>query len=451
MANRGLNVRNDNSNEVPDDEKSEWPDYEIPEEGPDDEKSLGTPQKRAPPVLSSDSYTSNSYVDYQTPPVAPVQQEAVAEIPQTPDRPVNTSCPTEATASIIPPTPESMKNDCAATFDFCCPKTANDSPQRTSANDKYLMSKMQLADGFDDEHQSVDVEEARDVPALMDVEDSMADDNNSTGNADSVSASMISKGNYGIMSYFRGSRRFRYAILVCFLLHIVLIGLIIAFVTNADNEIYEAGSSAATTSQGQPATTPSSTDPVTTETLFPDPVEEQLEVEEPTGSDIIADITSPNTTDVEDNSIEENPTEQNATVAIVPEDQPPANATDAPQESCVDSLDINMDCIGEDSELYVNFEVCTPLPGDWVAIYEASADPQFLLDTETIGWLYTCGDRLCEEVVQKEVLSFTRAKERAGVGTYRAHLIRGEGEGPIFASIASSPEFRIVTNATDSC
>merc|ERR1711933_79493 len=107
-------------------------------------------------------------------------------------------------------------------------------------------------------------------------------------------------------------------------------------------------------------------------------------------------------------------------------------------------------CVGEGSELLVYFESCTPRVGDWVAMYESSANPKFLLDSESVGWLYTCGDRFCEEAVEKETLSFTRATGRAGVGTYRFHLIR-EGEGPLYSSIASSSEFQIVANANTSC
>jgi len=121
-------------------------------------------------------------------------------------------------------------------------------------------------------------------------------------------------------------------------------------------------------------------------------------------------------------------------------------------EMCINSVQASTACFDGDSELDVTFESCSPEIGDWVGIYDSSANSQFLVGSEWIAWYYTCGDRYCEEAVQKDVLNFTRAKKRMMTGTHVAHLIRN-GTGPIFSAIASSADFRIVnvTDPNDTC
>ena len=397
--------------------------------GPDDEvDELSVP--------SVSSYTSNFKEEYETPPPpppetlpalmsvpvpvpVPMQPEDPAENPQTPERSANIPSTTADGAAMIPPTPESGKLDCHPTFDFCCPNKPNSSPA------KYVVSNLQLPEGFEDEQQSVENQEPRDVPALMDTDVSMMDE--SSFKVDHSEDDL--KGRQGFIGFFRGSRRFRYAVVVCCLLHLILVGLIIAFVMSGDNDGYGTGSSSASIPQGQTTTAAPSTNNgdgfVTSKTLIPDP-------------DLVEEIFA-NATDTISNS---------NNVTVVEEDV--ITAASNSTGSCVDTLEVNMDCLGVDSELFVSFEVCTPQAGDWVAIFDSSADPQSLSDEDAIGWLYTCGDRFCEETVQKENLSFTRAKERAVEGSYRAHLLR-EGEGTVFSAIASSTEFRIITDANGSC
>ena len=448
------------------------------EEGPDDEYE--------PPSLSS-SYTSNSYVENEA---SQETRQEMTGLPVTPKRPMNESNMTEdmdqsmeePVLKIVPDTPESLKNNCHQAFDLCCPKSLlNSSPSptptkstRSSPSDKYVMSNLQLAEGFDDEQRTTDAQPARDVPALMDMEDtSMMDDSYAIEKP-------VSSSKTGVLGFFKGSRRFRLAVLVCCFLHIVLIALIIAFVTNADNESHEAGISSSDLSQAQAGITSSSstdasTDFVVSKTLMPDlDLESELDLPQPEleseSNSVVAATNSSNSFD--NSTVEFNTTvEENSTVEFnitVEEDNIFAeqdnifqeNAAESNEEqptganslldSCVNSLDVSTECVGAGSELLVFFESCTPRIGDWVAIYDASADPRFLLDEEVVGWLYTCGDRFCEEATEKETLSFTRATERAEVGTYRAHLIR-EGDGPTFSSIASSSIFRIVTDADVSC
>lgn len=469
MANRGTNNNNDS--------------YNDGEKGPDDEIVSDADVFSD---LNSSSYTSNSNAgDYETLQLDNKNANTTRNVPNTPDRPVTSSG--EDPEMMIPPaTPESMKNDLCnpAAFDFCCPNK-HDSPAKIMVSDsKYVMSNLQLAEGFDDEHDgninnnSHLQESALDVRALTftDMEESGVNDANSSvysmekqSNAKGFGGG---SGSFGMLSsYFQGSRRFRFSILVCCLLHVVLIGLIIAFVASAGNNdaSVQVDSSSSAISQGQTAATIPSVSTNTSTAIkpgvvIPEPdLGTQLDpvVEESTDStsDAIANNNSTNTDSTQDIiAAEDNVIQENTTAVVVPEDEQQSS----PDSTCVNSLEVSTECAGEDTELYVYFESCTPQPGDWVAIYEfsESLDPQNLPGTGWIGWLYTCGDRVCTETVEKEVLSFTRAKDRvaeetalgstAGTTYYQAHLMR-EGEGPVFSSIASSPEFRIVSNADGGC
>jgi len=434
-------------------------DFEL---GPDDEISVN---------ISSSSYTSNSNAENESLPVEPLPREASTEMPQTPDRLTNDNKMIDGTMAIIPPTPESMKNGCPTTFDFCCPDTGA-SPSKSNSSDKYVTSNLQLAEGFDDEQQGTDFQESRAVPALMDFEGSILDESLSTEKQRNPGP-IHKKGYKGLLSFFRGSRRFQYAVLFCCMLHIVLIGLIIAFFTNMEKDNYETGSSSSISQEQTTAistSTDTGSDIITSETLLPETLlpetlfpetllpdpgleDQEVPIAEAAidSNDITNSTMTPTNTDELDNLSQEVNQEVNTTIdSSIQEDQKLVSANNTSPASCVDSLDVSMTCVDQDSELYVSFESCSPQVGDWVAIYEASADPQSLSNMGTIGWLYTCGDRLCEEAVQKEVLSFTRAKNRAGIGRYRAHLIR-QGVGPTFTALASSPAFRVVANSDRAC
>lgn len=385
--------------------QSNRPDYD--DEGPDDElEDLGAPPPPPP------SYTAN------TPAVR--QPEILrAPDPVTPDTSMeNTETPNVST--VIPPTPErcevncedlaegavlvlpnaaALKKDAAATFeaaradcvstfdsalDYCCAKTPDSSPTK-----ELPASKLQLPEGYDDEEQ-VD----GDVPALMDNEESIVEEMSYKIEEESPS---VTKEETGVLSYFRGSRRFRFAVLICCLLHVVLIGLIIAFVTGRNKNALQADSAAASaTATTAPVVVP--------ETVAPTEVE----------------VT----------------------------DAPTASPTVPP---CVDSLQVDMTCFDDNTLLAVQFEACTPEVGDWIAILEADTDPEAITETDAIGWMFTCGDRFCEEAVGKEVLDFDRAKRKAELGgSYRAYMMR-EGEGPLFSAIAMSPEFSILNGPGASC
>lgn len=342
---------------------------------------------------------------------------------------------------IVPEPTEGVSADHGCpTFDFCCPKNANN---ESVASDKYIMSNMQLPEGFDDECAASSLQEP---PALLDdIEDSMVDT--------TMSKSMHSttKGSNGLYAYAKGSRRFRYAMMVCCLLHVVLIGLIIAFVTNMDKEPVLSSSSAIGSNPNANESSP---------TLVPEPekvpVEEPMEevpVEEPMAEVVEVPVEEPVEVPVEEvTDVEQTDDEEDTESEIV---EPvatgaPTDLSTNDDEVCADQLELSLDCMDPGADFLIYFDSCTPQAGDWVAIFEASANPEILEDDDAIAWLYTCGDRVCAQPVEQDVLSFARATDRAGEGTYRAHLLRN-GEGPVFSAVASSPPFRVVNDAANTC
>ena len=355
---------------------------------------------------------------------------------------------------------------CHPTFDFCCSKTFatsnNTSTSKSVASDnKYIMSKMQLPEGFDDEyhHKISLLEEARGSPALMDEENSMLHTTFTDSNDTPSYLSKRENSRNGLMGYLRRSRRFRWAMLVCCFLHIILIGLIIAFVKTMDEKTYETGVSMSSSSSSSSTTldeTAITADLVTSKTLFPDPdlgneFLDQEPIEETTGATSSVNTSTDHITTTDE--YEADIAQENTNVQVDPTPTTSTTPTQEPSPDptpCVDSLEVSLNCFGIGSEILIFFESCVPQSGDWVAIYEASEDSQNLYDSDAVGWFYTCGDRVCNQAVSREVLSFTRAINQAGPGMYRAHLLR-EGNGPSYSSFANSPEFQVVADGGASC
>ena len=383
------------------------------EDGPDDElDELAAPPPPPP------SYTANTpaVMPRGEPEILrapdPVTPDTSTEIPQTPD--VSTDIPPTPDrynidcsdlaegAVLVLPNAKALKKDAAATFeqvkadcdsgfhsalDYCCAKTPESSPTK-----KLPASKLALPEGYDDE-----VQMDGDVPALMDNEESIVEEM-SYKIEESPSVSKEESG--GILGYFRGSRRFRVAVGMCCLLNIILIALIIAFVAGRNKNSLDTNSNAASV----PETTA--------------PVEPEVVVTE--------------------------------TVAPVVETAAPTEAPIPTEPPCVDSLEVETTCFDDNNELNVSFNICTAEVGDWIAILEADADPEAITEADAVGWMFSCGDRFCEEAVANETLSFDRAKPKAeSGGSYRAYLMR-EGEGPLFSAITMSPEFSIL-NRGASC
>lgn len=143
--------------------------------------------------------------------------------------------------------------------------------------------------------------------------------------------------------------------------------------TNRDTEGFQAGSASASIPT---ATTPPALDNeaefVTATTLAPDPDMYQQ---------INETISNTTNTTIEVGEEEEPPLEE--------EEPPLVEIGDNSTDLCVDSLKVDVTCFDQDTELFVHFVSCTPEAGDWVAIFDTSADAQALVTAEAIGWMYT--------------------------------------------------------------
>jgi len=338
-------------------------------------------------------------------------------------------------------------------FDFCCPESTSSQKK----DDKYVVSNLQLAEGFDDEyHNHHAIGNGRSI-ALMDLEESM--DTTFTVEKSTThherNKHHPGKGKHGMIRHFRGSRRFRIALFICCLLHLILVSLIITFVMTMDNDTvtngYEADASIIPPDQATPSSSPNSTDMIASvdliasNTLFPD--DQQMDDPPAVTTSATAEKvnSTQNSTTVIDQEVStevvNDPSsyiDSSATAATTTT----ATVSESESESCVDKLELSLNCFDRDSEVLVFFQSCTPQPGDWVAIYDISHDPENLLDSDSIAWLYTCGNRRCNEPIQNEVLPFSRVADRVPAGRYRAYLIRN-GRGPVYSSFASSPDFRV--------
>ena len=126
-----------------------------PENVPDDENMI------ASPFGVSSSFAPSTHSSKKE--LHPQELEEAIPKPQTPSK-------NDTTAESLPPittvTPEKTGNNCHPTFDFCCPEgAAQPSPNRSVASsDKYVMSHLQLAEEFQDEHYSVATPGTRDIP-----------------------------------------------------------------------------------------------------------------------------------------------------------------------------------------------------------------------------------------------------------------------------------------------
>ncbi len=378
---------------------------DFEEDGPDDELAAPPPPPpsytaNTPAVVPRATNTQPEILRAPDP-VTPDTSGFSADIPHTPDR-FNVDCGDLAEGAVLVlPNGAALKKDAAATFeavkgdcetgfqtalDYCCAKTPDSSPTKNLPD-----SKMTLPEGYDDEQQM-----DGDVPALMDNEESIVEEM-SYKIEESPSVSKEEEG--GLLGYFRGSRRFRVAVGLCCLLNIILIALVIAFVAGRNNNALQADAAEASVSTA--TTVPTEPEVVVIETEAP-----VVETAAPTETVVVT--------------------------------EPP----------CADSLQVETTCFDDSSELFVSFDICTPEVGDWIAVLEAGADPEAITEADAVGWMFTCGDRFCEEAVAKEVLSFDRAKPKAQMGgSYRAYLMR-EGEGPLFSAISMSPEFTILNDGS---
>lgn len=268
---------------------------------------------------------------------------------------------------------------------FCCSKN------QTVDDQQYHKSNLQLAEGgaVDENGQYRNI---MNKGSLIDGDDSVMTTN--TDYRDEVPTK--GKGSGGDDDErFWGSSRFRWTMIFCCLLHVALISMIIVVARNArkNNSIVNP--------MGPPATTSTN------------------------GQDPSSSLSSNVGGD--------------------------GNVT-APTEDCVDKVELSSTCYGTGSNVLVYFRVCTPQAGDWMAVFDATDDATNLLEDDGISWMYTCGDRSCEGAVASNVIHFNAATLLPAGATestsLRVHMMR-EGAGSTFSAIASTQEFKVVTDATN--
>ena len=125
------------------------------------------------------------------------------------------------------------------------------------------------------------------------------------------------------------------------------------------------------------------------------------------------------------------------------------------EPTCDDTLEVSASCFSTNTggDILVFFRSCTPEPGDWLGVYEASGQPTSMSvrvsDIDAVDWLFTCGDQECQDPIGQEVVPFQQVNGRYEAGKlYQVHMFR-DGDGPMYSSFASSPPFQIVDGAVD--
>jgi hypothetical protein len=145
----------------------------------------------------------------------------------------------------------------------------------------------------------------------------------------------------------------------------------------------------------------------------------------------------------------ESPTKQPTTPAPTrrptesPTPAPSPKATPAPTKSpteCVAQIETDQECYNSGEDLVVEFENCDPQPDDWIGVYAADEDPNNL--GEPIGWLWACGDLICNESIEEGEVIFRQAR---GFGRFQIFLIRRNSGGP-YKAYGIGNEFRLASS-----
>jgi hypothetical protein len=276
---------------------------------------------------------------------------------------------------------------------FCCGKN------QTVEEEQYVKSNMQIPEG-NEEPNEAQYNDIMNKGSLIDGDESVVTSN--TEYRDEVDAKRrdVSKED----EHFWASPRFRWTMALCFILHAVLISLIVVVALNAQ--------------KNQEGAVAAPLDPVTSTTSG----------------------------------------DGNATVSMEPPTEVATSEMDSnvasPQgeeADCVDALELSATCYVAASNVLVYFRSCTPQVGDWMAVYEATENSTNLLEEDSYSWMFTCGDRSCEGTIFSNVIPFNAATLLPAGATespsLKVHLMR-EGDGPSFSAIASTDEFRVVSDGT---
>ena len=109
---------------------------------------------------------------------------------------------------------------------------------------------------------------------------------------------------------------------------------------------------------------------------------------------------------------------------------------------CTSFLIWNTTCVRSGSPIPISFQNCEPQNGDWIGIYDKTADPTDLRTPYL--WVWTCGSQNCRGAPQSNtvVLDETTVDSQGGSwpladDTYVAYLIRNTGTPPYQAFLES--------------
>ena len=120
-----------------------------------------------------------------------------------------------------------------------------------------------------------------------------------------------------------------------------------------------------------------------------------------------------------------------------------SSSTPSPtQTNCTNSIESIQSCYPDWSNISISFLNCHPLVGDWIGIYNISADPQDL--QQPLLWIWTCGAQSCLGAAYSETVVF---EEPIETGFYKAYLVHRNPGGP-YSAYAASRMFRVAANNT---
>lgn len=225
------------------------------------------------------------------------------------------------------------------------------------------------------------------------------DDASEVQSIDNSKHALVSKNSKRVTMIFPKDKRIRWAIVVCCLLQLVLIGIIVFAVTRRNDEKAALGSVPPSPKNDTTFLGSSNNDTTATDPLW--------------GS--------------------ENSTVFNSTMS---------NGTGI--ETCFDSITTDTRCYPRGRQIVVMFENCQPEDDDWLGIWDANANPS-ALENNAADWMWSCGNKQCRGIVETNLVAFLDFYDE---GSYRLHLVRGDQQGP-FSAYASSDVFEVKQNLVD--
>jgi len=93
--------------------------------------------------------------------------------------------------------------------------------------------------------------------------------------------------------------------------------------------------------------------------------------------------------------------------------------------SCVSAIATDKTCYQNGENIQISFNNCEAEASDWIGIYRTSQGLSNL--NQALTWLWTCGNRLCNDAVSSGEVIVDDASRR--FGNFRAVLVRDDGSG----------------------